>query len=154
MHSKDLHALVETGNLYSKLSTAERLKVGSVIFNERTRNIISVGYNGTPPGEENICENPFNETLPTVIHAEINALNKLMFWQTWGKTLYSSYSPCAMCALEIVRRRIKKVLYLKRYPGRQNGIPILLSNNIEVYQVHYDGHKYFTAANGPGEEDF
>jgi dCMP deaminase len=155
MHPKDLGMMVSLGQTLAAMSTATRLKVGSVIFDPDTRNIISVGYNGTPPGEDNICEVD-GVTKDNVIHAEINALKKTdRIWYSppttfcaddelhvsEGKVLYTTSSPCADCAIYIVDYGISRVLFLKRYEGATDGIRYLLENNIVVERVVYDGNK-------------
>lgn len=154
IHSKDLGMMVSLGQTLAAMSTANRLKVGSVIFDPDTRNIISVGYNGTPPGEDNTCE-VGGVTKDNVIHAEINALKKIRTillsvpvsrykqteWYTTGKVLYTTSSPCADCAVQIVDYGISRVLFTKGYDGATDGIPYLLENNVAVERVVYDGNK-------------
>jgi len=154
IHSKDLGMMVSLGQTLAAMSTATRLKVGSVIFDPETRNIISVGYNGTPPGEDNTCEVD-GVTKDNVIHAEINALEKIRDihlsvpvsrykqteWYLTGKILYTSTSPCITCAHAIAEAKIKQVLFLNRYSGSRDGIIVLLCNNISLERVVYDGNK-------------
>ncbi len=154
IHSKDLGMMVSLGQTLAAMSTANRLKVGCVIFDPETRNIISVGYNGTPPGEDNTCEVD-GVTKDNVVHAEINALRKLdaicflptdrRYWDdereciSLGKVLYTTSSPCADCAIQIEYYGISRVLFLKGYEGATDGIPYLLENNVAVERVVYDG---------------
>ena len=148
IHPKDLSALVQVGNIYASMSTAERAKVGAVIFNEVTRNIISVGYNGTPPGEDNTCEID-GVTKDNVIHAEINALNKLDgvgIWRaseypdheppiTIGLTMYVTLSPCMNCAQAIIEAKIKKVICFEMYMGRSSGFSMLQDAGVGIEKI-------------------
>lgn len=113
------------------LSYAERLKVGAVAV--RDRRIICVGYNGTPPGESNQCEDEFNRTLPSVIHAEDNLIrfahsNEI---DIVGCTLYITHSPCINCAQLILQEGFSEVVYINEYRSA-DGIEKLKSNNIII----------------------
>jgi len=147
IHPKDLSALVQVGKIYASMSTAERAKVGAVLFNEMTRNIISVGYNGTPPGEDNTCEID-GVTKDNVIHAEINALNKLKnMWRipserlkisyqlTYGTTMYVTLSPCMNCAQAIIDANIRKVICLEMYTGKSSGFSMLQDAGVGIEKI-------------------
>lgn len=98
----------------STLSHCIRSKVGAVLVKEG--NIISMGYNGTPHGMDNCCEQD-NVTLPHVIHAEINAIVKAAKTgnSVDGSTLYLTLSPCIDCSKLILQAGIKRVVYLETY---------------------------------------
>lgn len=95
-------------------SHSTRLHVGAVIV--RDGNIISFGWNGTPPGFDNRCEEN-GETKPEVVHAELNALAKAARTaaSTAGATIYLTHSPCWTCALGIVQSGITRVVYSDEY---------------------------------------
>ena len=100
---------------WAENSPAVRNKVGCLIVNNRT--IISDGYNGTPSGFPNICEDENNKTLPTVLHAEANAITKIAKStnNSEGATLYVTLSPCFDCAKLIIQSGIKRVVYSEKY---------------------------------------
>jgi dCMP deaminase len=97
------------------LSHCSRSKVGAVI--ELDGNVVSFGFNGTPKGTPNCCEDDNNTTLPYVIHGESNALLKAAKTghSTKGGTLYLTLSPCLDCAKLILQSEIKRVVYLEEY---------------------------------------
>ena len=101
--------------LTSKNSEATRHKVGCVIV--KRENIISFGWNGTPTGFDNKCENILNVTLPEVIHAEMNSICKLakLGISAEGATMYITLSCCFECGKAIIQSGIKKVVYLEQY---------------------------------------
>jgi len=115
----------------STLSHCVRSKVGAVLVKDG--NIISFGYNGTPSGMNNCCEDN-DITLPHVIHAEVNAILKAAKTgnSVDGSTLYLTLSPCLDCSKLILQSGIKKVVYLNVYRNTQ-GIDFL-SQFIEVEQ--------------------
>lgn len=98
----------------STLSHCVRSKVGAVLVKEG--NIIAFGYNGTPSGMDNSCEQD-NVTLPHVIHAEVNAVLKAARTGAAvdGSTLYLTLSPCLDCSKLILQAGIKRVVYLETY---------------------------------------
>ena len=98
----------------STLSHCVRSKVGAVLVKEG--NIIAFGYNGTPSGMDNCCEQE-NVTLPHVIHAEVNAVLKAARTgaAVEGSTLYLTLSPCLDCSKLILQAGIKRVVYLETY---------------------------------------
>lgn len=114
------------------LSYCERAKVGAIIVKDK--NIISFGYNGTPTGMDNKCEDCQNRTEDHVIHAEMNAILKAAKegHSVEGSTLYLTLSPCKECAKLILQSGIKKVVYLDEYRD-VSGIKIL-KQFIEVEQ--------------------
>ena len=115
-------AHMEAAEVYGNLSQAKRLKVGCVIV--RDNRIISIGYNGTPSGWDNNCEDTFDDmgvpvirTRPEVLHAETNAITKLAksSESAEGATLYCTYNPCFDCAKLIYQSGITRVVYKNNY---------------------------------------
>lgn len=114
------------GNSYSK-----RLQVGALLVKDRM--IISDGYNGTPTGFENICEDENGATKPYVLHAEANAITKVAKSNnsSEGATLYITASPCMECAKLIIQSGISRVVYRDAY-RLDDGIKLLKRANIQV----------------------
>jgi len=133
MSSKHL-ILMETALVWSKASYCKRSNVGAVIsLNSR---IMSTGYNGTLPGEINICEDENNDTKHTVTHAEQNAIlfcakNGI---STKGCSMYITLSPCIHCAKFIIASGIKEVFYLEKYRDIK-GIELLKKFNVKTKQI-------------------
>lgn len=103
--------------------------------------IISDGYNGTPSGFPNVCEDENNVTFPYVLHAEANAITKLARTSnscSEGATLYVTASPCIECAKLIIQAGIKRVVYGEKY-RLSDGIELLERAGIEV--VFLDVHE-------------
>lgn len=115
----------------SRLSSAKRNKVGAVLVKDT--NIVSFGYNGTPSGCDNTCEDLNNSTLPTVIHSELNAISKAAKQgvSTNGTTLYCTLSPCYECSKAIIQAGISEVIYLDEY-RIPDSIEFLKTCNIKV----------------------
>lgn len=139
--ARSLHHAEKKHNLYldlarriAKESYCKRLQVGALIVKDG--NIISFGYNGTPSGLPNVCEEN-NVTLPTVLHAESNAITKACKSpiSTEGATIYMTHSCCVECAKLIVQSGIKKVYYLEDYRDRK-GIELLRTCDIEVSKTN------------------
>jgi len=137
------HAHMKAAEGYSELSYAKRLKVGAIITKDDR--VISIGYNGTPAGWDNNCEDeiryPDTEgvTLKTkleVLHAEANAIGKLARSSESGvgATMYLTHSPCFDCAKLIHVAGINKVFYRTQYRNT-DGIEFLNKCNIEVEQI-------------------
>ena len=120
---------VRTGGL----SYAERAKVGAVAV--RNRRIICVGFNGTPPGHPNICEDGDFKTLPSVIHAEDNLVRFAKMWEIdlSGCSIYITHSPCLNCAKIILSAGFSEVIYLDAYRVSE-GREFLTSKGIKVRQ--------------------
>lgn len=118
MHPGDMRFCIQTIRALSQRSRAVRARVGCVIWHRPSRRIISVGYNGTPAGADNTMERD-NKTLDTVIHAEMNALQKLFWWERWFMlsdcTLFVTHTPCVSCARSILATNISEVFYLDNY---------------------------------------
>lgn len=129
----------------SSLSYANRLKVGAIIVKENR--IISIGFNGTPPGWDNNCENvlaayereTYLKTKPEVIHAEMNALHKLASSHESGNnaSMFCTHTPCMDCAKGVVMSGIKNFYFIDKYRS-DDGLSFLLKNGINVEQRLYD----------------
>jgi len=116
---------------WAQLSVAQRKKVGALVVKDGQ--IISDGFNGTPTGFENVCEDAGGKTLPEVLHAESNALMKLAqsTQSSTNSTLYVTLSPCYQCAKLIVQSGVKRVVYLVEYSDTR-GVDLLKKCNVEV----------------------
>ncbi|MCQ2093984.1 MAG: deaminase [Bacteroidaceae bacterium] len=119
--------------IWSENSYCQRRKVGALVVKKQM--IISDGYNGTPSGFENICEEN-DVTKPYVLHAEANAITKLArsHNSSEGATLYVTASPCLECSKLIIQAGIKRVIYGEQYRLR-DGIELLERAGIEVIQI-------------------
>lgn len=104
--------------------------------------IISDGYNGTPSGFENICEDENNVTHPYVLHAEANAITKLARSSnnSDGATLYATDAPCIECSKLIIQAGIKRVVYAKEY-RLTDGLDLLAKAKIEVIHINPDEYE-------------
>ena len=120
--------------IWGENSYCQRRKVGALIVKDKM--IISDGYNGTPSGFENICEDENNVTKPYVLHAEANAITKIARSGNSSKdaTLYVTASPCIECAKLIIQAGIKRVVYSQQY-RLDDGIKLLEKANIEVMYI-------------------
>ena len=109
---------------WGKLSYCDRKQVGAIIVKDRM--IISDGYNGTPTGFENICEDEEGYTKWYVLHAEANAISKVASYtqSCEGATLYITLSPCRECSKLIHQSGIKRVVYQIKYKD-DSGIQFL-----------------------------
>ena len=118
----------------AKLSYCKRRQVGALIVKDRM--IISDGYNGTPTGFENICEDDENYTKWYVLHAEANAIMKVAAstQSSLGATLYITLSPCKECSKLIFQSGIKRVVYNKAYKDL-SGVEFLKKAGIETIHV-------------------
>ncbi len=119
---------------WAKLSHCQRKQVGSLIVKENM--IISDGYNGTPSGYTNSCEDDKGETHWYVLHAEANALLKVAksTQSADGATLYITLSPCKECSKLIIQSGIKRVVYLNEYKDT-SGIDFLSEYGISVHHI-------------------
>ena len=119
---------------WGNLSYCERRKVGALIV--KGRMIISDGYNGTPTGMENICEDEDNYTKWYVLHAEANAIMKVASstQSCSGATLYVTLSPCKDCSKLIYQAGIVRVVYIEQYKDT-TGIDFLKDAGVEVVQI-------------------
>ncbi len=122
--------------IWAENSYCKRRQVGALVVKEKT--IISDGYNGTPSGFENVCEED-NVTKPYVLHAEANAITKLARSNnnSEGSTLYVTASPCIECAKLIIQSGIKRVVYAEKY-RLDEGIQLLKRAGIEVEYLNPD----------------
>jgi dCMP deaminase len=119
---------------WAKLSHCKRKQVGALIVKEGM--IISDGYNGTPSGYPNACEDEQGETLWYVLHAEANAILKVArsTHNAKGATLYLTLSPCKECSKLILQAGIVRVVFIKAYKD-QSGVQFLINSGIEVLQI-------------------
>jgi len=119
---------------WGKLSYCERKKVGAIIV--RDRMIISDGYNGTPTGFENFCEDEEGYTKWYVLHAEANAISKVAAstQSCHGATLYITLSPCRECSKLIHQSGIKRVVYQTRYKD-DSGLEFLAKAGVELQHL-------------------
>ncbi|MBO6077465.1 MAG: dCMP deaminase family protein [Bacteroidaceae bacterium] len=117
--------------IWAENSYCVRRKVGALVVKDNM--IISDGYNGTPTGFENICEDENNVSKPYVLHAEANAITKLARSSNSsdGATLYVTASPCIECAKLIIQSGIKRVIYTEQY-RLTDGVDLLKRAGIEV----------------------
>ncbi|QYR11083.1 dCMP deaminase family protein [Prevotella sp. Rep29] len=126
--------------IWAENSYCQRRKVGALVVKEKM--IISDGYNGTPSGFENVCEDEGNVTKPYVLHAEANAITKLARSSnnSDGATLYVTASPCIECAKLIIQAGIRRVVYGEQY-RMEDGINLLKRANIEVIYINVEEHE-------------
>ena len=117
--------------IWAENSYCQRRQVGALVVKDQR--IISDGYNGTPSGFENQCEDEQGVTHPYVLHAEANAITKLARSSnnSDGATLYVTASPCIECAKLIIQAGIKRVVYGEKY-RLDNGLNLLKKANIKV----------------------
>ncbi len=117
--------------IWAENSYCKRRQVGALVVKDKM--IISDGYNGTPSGFDNICEDETNTTYPYVLHAEANAITKLARSSnnSDGATLYVTASPCIECAKLIIQAGIKRVIYGEEY-RLSDGLDLMRKAGIEV----------------------
>ena len=132
-HKFDLRYL-QMASIWAENSYCKRRKVGAIIVKDQM--IISDGYNGTPSGFENNCEDENNKTKPYVLHAEANASTKVAKSNnsSQGATLYVTSSPCMECSKLIIQSGIKRVVFRDAY-RIQDGIDLLEKAGIEIIQI-------------------
>lgn len=120
--------------IWSENSYAKRLKVGAIIVKDQM--IISDGFNGTPRGFDNVCEDDKGNTHPYVLHAEANAITKVAQSTNSSKdaTLYTLVSPCMECSKLIIQAGVKRVVYAEEYRTTE-GIDLLRQAGIVVDQI-------------------
>jgi dCMP deaminase len=123
--------------IWAENSYCQRRKVGALIV--KNNMIISDGYNGTPSGFENVCEDEDGLTKPYVLHAEANAITKIARSNnnSDGATLYVTASPCIECAKLIIQAGIKRVVYAEKY-RLTDGIDLLERAGVEVVYLQPD----------------
>ena len=122
---------LEMARIWAQNSYCQRRQVGALVV--KNGMIISDGYNGTPSGFENVCEDDNGVTKPYVLHAEANAITKLARSSnnSDGSTIYITASPCIECAKLIIQAGIKRVVYGESY-RLTDGIDLLKRAGIEV----------------------
>ena len=125
---------LEMAGVWARNSYCKRRQVGALIVKDRM--IISDGYNGTPSGFENICEDESGVTKPYVLHAEANAITKVAKSgnSSQGATLYVTASPCLECSKLIIQSGIKRVVYKDEY-RLTDGVDLLRRAGIEVEKI-------------------
>ena len=125
---------IRMARIWAENSYCKRRQVGALVVKNKA--IISDGYNGTPSGFENVCEDGSNVTYPYVLHAEANAITKIARSgnNSDGATLYVTDSPCIECAKLIIQAGIKKVVYARSY-RLTDGIDLLREAGVEVRKI-------------------
>lgn len=125
---------IRMATIWAENSYCLRRKVGALIVKDKM--IISDGYNGTPSGFENVCEDEEGTTKPYVLHAEANAITKIARSSNSsdGATMYVTASPCIECSKLIIQAGIKRVVYSENY-RLEDGINLLKRAGIEVLYI-------------------
>jgi len=125
---------MEMASVWARNSYCKRRQVGALLVKDRM--IISDGYNGTPAGFENICEDESGATKPYVLHAEANAITKVAKSgnSSSDATLYVTSSPCMECAKLIIQSGIRRVVYQDEY-RLDDGINLLRRAGVEVEKI-------------------
>ena len=135
-HKQDIldKRYMRMANIWAENSYCIRRKVGALIVKDKM--IISDGYNGTPAGFENVCEDENGVTKPYVLHAEANAITKIARSNnnSDGSTLYVTDSPCVECSKLIIQAGIRRVVYARDY-RLTDGVDLLRRAGIEVEQL-------------------
>ena len=128
---------IRMAQIWAENSYCNRRKVGALIVKDKM--IISDGYNGTPAGFENVCEDENGLTKPYVLHAEANAITKIACSSnsSKGATMYVTTSPCIECAKLIIQAGIKRVIYSEKY-RLEDGLDLLRRANIEVVYINHN----------------
>lgn len=128
---------LKMASIWAQNSYCKRRQVGALLVKDKM--IISDGYNGTPSGFENNCEDDNNHTFPFVLHAEANAITKVAKSNNSSNeaTLYVTSSPCLECSKLIIQAGIKRVVFYDNY-RLEDGIDLLKKANIDVVQVEID----------------
>lgn len=128
---------LQMADIWATNSYAKKLKVGCLIVKDRT--IIADGFNGTPAGFPNICEDKNFKTFPYVLHAEANAITKLAksSQNSEGATIYITHRPCIDCAKLIIQAGIKRVVYKAIYKSN-DGPNLLEQAGIEVECIDHN----------------
>lgn len=124
--------------IWAENSYCRRRQVGALVVKDKM--IISDGYNGTPSGFENVCEDETGTTFPYVLHAEANAITKLARSSnnSDGATLYVTASPCIECAKLIIQSGIRRVVYAEKY-RLMDGIDLLEKAGVKVEYKALEG---------------
>jgi len=132
--SREANFMMDVAYRVADESRDTKVKVGCVIAKDR--NILSYGYNGTPSGYNNAMRDEYNKTLPTVIHAEQNALAKLAKSTQSGEeaVLYCTVFPCMTCALSLIQAGIREVYYREEYKD-MGAMEVFDALNIKVTKM-------------------
>ncbi len=141
-NNKEKQALLDQrylkmASVWAQNSYCKRRQVGALLVKDKM--IISDGYNGTPSGFENNCEDENNTTFPYVLHAEANAITKVAKSNNSsdGATLYVTSSPCLEFSKLIIQAGIKRVVLYDNY-HKQDGIDLLIRAKIDVVQIELE----------------
>lgn len=135
MPAVDIHeTFMRVAFTIAQMSYAEKRKVGCVIA--KNENIIAVGYNGTPKGQDNVCEDENFKTKDSVLHAESNALAKCMrsTVSSEGAIMYVTLSPCVNCANNIIQSGISE-LYFQEEHKCDRGLILIFEAGIKVTKL-------------------
>jgi len=134
MKKKWIDAYYNVAKIFADLSYAERLKVGAVIVKDHR--ILSTGFNGTPSGWDNVCEDANNKTKPEVLHAEENAILRLARDGDSGKdaTMFLTHCPCINCSRMIYACGIKEVYYKEDYRST-DGVDFLIKCGVDIKKI-------------------
>lgn len=136
MKEKFINTFMKVAYLFAELSYCKRRKVGCVVV--KNNSIISIGYNGTPSGEPNECEDEQGLTKTEVVHAEDNALRKLTrsHETAQGSSVFVTTAPCVLCATRIVDAGVTEVYYDEVYRNT-DGLDYLNKHGIKT--IHLKG---------------
>ncbi|MBR4969555.1 MAG: dCMP deaminase family protein [Alistipes sp.] len=128
---------LKMARIWAENSYCVRRQVGALIVKDKM--IISDGYNGTPSGFENICENDMGVTKPYVLHAEANAITKVAKSANNcdGATLYVTTSPCMECSKLIIQAGIKRVVFSEKYHNTE-GLDVLSKVGVELVHLPFE----------------
>ncbi|WP_075564699.1 deoxycytidylate deaminase [Ihuprevotella massiliensis] len=136
MDKKDTldHRYLRMALIWAENSYCTRRQVGALIVKDKM--IISDGFNGTPSGFENVCEDDEGNTIPYVLHAEANAITKIARSgnNSDGATLYVTDEPCIECSKLIIQAGIRRVVYAREYRLHE-GLDLLKRANVEVVHL-------------------
>ncbi len=132
---------LQMAQIWAQNSYCKRRQVGALIVKDKM--IISDGYNGTPAGFENVCEDENNITLPYVLHAEANAITKVAKSNNSSEnsTLYVTTSPCMECAKLIIQAGIGRVVFCNKYRITE-GLDLLKRAGIEIVYIDPENDIY------------
>jgi dCMP deaminase len=158
MKPKEIELYLDIAERVSQLSYCNRAKVGAVLV--KGNNILSYGYNGTPPGELNICEEN-DRTKPSVIHAEKNALIKCDEFglDPNGSSIFVTIPPCQLCAEELYNAGVIAVYHRDEHISASNGTPDELWYSllgIRIYKIerkHNEQRFHHPEQSGRSEKD-
>jgi len=126
---------LDMAQIWAKNSYCQRRQVGALIVKDKM--IISDGYNGTPVGFENICEDDEGKTKAYVLHAEANAITKIAKSgnSSAGATMYVTTAPCLECAKLIIQAGIRRLVFRDRY-RMSDGTDLLERAGVEIVYLN------------------